>query len=210
MKKIGILLFMCFLVLSGSKVFSQKLKSGSLSVLKGQKVVNLQFDYAKMKVGKFDNEEEYITKGIADRNSKKEGTGDAWAVKWKSDKTERFPPAFAETFNGKADDCGLELKENASDATYTMIVHTTFLEQGVEAYIGTKASEVDLLIDIVETKAPEKVVATIETKGKGSTTRTTVGGVPVSKETYDTGLRIIEAYESAAKPLGKFVCKELK
>ena len=63
MKKIGILLFMCFLVLSGSKVFSQKLKSGSLSVLKGQKVVNLQFDYAKMKVGKFDNEEESLLSG---------------------------------------------------------------------------------------------------------------------------------------------------
>jgi len=210
MRKIGIFLLLSFFVFAGSNVFSQKLKSGSLSVLKGQKIINLQLDYAKMKVGKFDNEEEYITKGIADRNSKKAGAGDAWAVKWRSDKTERFPPAFAEAFNNKAEDCDLEVKENATDATYTMIVHTTFLEQGVEAYVGTKASEVDLVIDIVETKAPEKVVATMEAKGKGSTGRMTVGGVPVSKETYDTGLRIIEAYQNAAKPLGKFVCKELK
>jgi hypothetical protein len=210
MKKIGIFFLLSFFVFAGSSVFSQKLKSGSLSVLKGQKVINLQFDYAKMKVGKFDNEEEYITKGIADRNSKKEGSGDPWALKWRSDKTERFPPAFADAFNNKADDCGLELKENATDATYTMIVHTTFLEQGVEAYVAAKASEVDLEISIVESKAPDKVIATLEAKGKGSTGRMTVGGVPVSKETYDTGLRIMEAYENAAKPLGKLVCKELK
>lgn len=210
MKKIGIFLLLSFFAFSGSNLFSQKLTSGSLSVLKGQKVVNLQFDYAKMKVGKFDNEEEYITKGIADRNSKKAGAGDAWAVKWRSDKTDRYPPAFTEAFNNKAGDCGLEVKENATDATYTMIIHTTFLEQGVEAYVAAKASEVDLLIDIVETKVPDKVIATLEAKGKGSTGRMTVGGVPVNKETYDTGLRIMEAYESAAKPLGKLFCKELK
>ena len=110
MKKIGILLVMSFFVFSGSKIFSQKLKSGDLSVLKGQKVINLQFDYSKMKVGKFDNEEEYIKTGTADRNKKKEGAGDAWAVKWRSDKTERYQPAFVESFNKKADDCNLEVK----------------------------------------------------------------------------------------------------
>ncbi len=210
MKKIGILLLMSFFVFAGSNVFSQKLKSGNLSVLKGQKTINLQFDYQNMKVGKFDKEEDYIKKGTADRNDKKAGTGDAWAVKWKSDQTDRFPGAFAEAFNNKAEDCGIELKSNATDATYTMVVHTRFMEQGVEAYVGTKASEVDLVIDIVETKAPDKVIASIESTGKGSTSRMSVGGVPVSKETYDTGLRISEAYESAGKPLGKFFCKELK
>ncbi len=210
MKKIGILFLMSFFVFAGSNLFSQKLKSGNLSVLKGQKVINLQFDYSKMKVGKYDSEEEYIKNATADRNKKKDGAGDAWAVKWRSDQTERYPPAFTESFNNKADACNLEVKENATDALYTMIVHTEFLEQGVEAIVGSKASEVDLRIDIVESKAPEKVIATIENSGKGSTTRMSVGGAPVSKETYDAGLRVSQAYESAGKSLGKFICKELK
>ncbi|MCX6281318.1 MAG: hypothetical protein NTU51_05095 [Bacteroidetes bacterium] len=210
MKKSGILLLMCFFVFAGSHGFSQKLKSGDLSALKGQKVINLQFDYSKMKVGKFNSDDEYVKSATADRNNKKPGTGDAWALKWKADQKDRYPAAFADIFNKKAGDCGLELKENATDAAYTLIVHTNFLEQGVEAYVAAKASEVDLVIDLVETKAPDKVIASIEASGKGSTSRMTVGGVPVSKESYDPGERISEAYEAAAKPLGKFFCKELK
>ena len=86
MKKIGILFLMSFFVFAGSNGFSQKLKSGDLSILKGQKVINLQYDYSKMKVGKYDNEEEYIKDGTADRNQKKPGSGDEWATKWRSDK----------------------------------------------------------------------------------------------------------------------------
>jgi len=210
MKKISILFLLSFFVFAGSNGFSQKLKSGDLSGLKGQKVINLQFDYSKMKVGKYDNEEEYIKNATADRNKKKEGSGEAWAVKWRADETGRYPGAFGDAFNNKADACGLELKENATDARFTLIVHTVFLEQGVEAIVAAKASEVELVVDLVETKAPDKAIASIESSGKGSTTRMSVGGAPVSKETYDAGLRISQAYETAAKSLGKFICKELK
>lgn len=211
MKKVATLVLISCFVFAGSSVFSQKLKSGDLSVLKGQKTINVQFDYSKMKVGKYEVEDEYINNGIAERNKKKEGTGDAWAAKWRADKTERYQPAFVEAFNKKSDDCGIEVKQNATDAKYTLIVHTEFLEQGVEAYVGTKPSNVDLVLDLVETSTPDKVLATIESSGnKGSSTRMTVGGVPVNKETYDTGLRISEAYESAGKSLAKFFCKSLK
>ena len=211
MKKLATLVLISCFVFAGSSLFSQKLKTGDLSVLKGQKTVNLQFDYSKMEVGKFANEEDYIKKGIDDRNKKKEGSGDAWAAKWRADKTEHYQPAFIEAFNKKSDDCGIEVKENATDARYTLIIRTIFLEQGVEAIVGSKPSEIDLVIDVVETTAPDKVIATIDAeKNKGSSTRMTVNGVPVSKESYDTGLRIAEAYETAGKSLAKFVCKQLK
>ena len=213
MKKISVLILTGIFAFAVSQVSAQKLKSGDLSVLKGQKVISLQFDYSKMKVGKYDDEEQYIRDGIDARNKKKPGTGDDWAVKWRNDKAERFQPAFVEKFNDKAGDCGLEVQQNLKDSKYTMIVHTDFLEQGVETVVmGTaKLASIDLTIDIVESSDPSKVVATIQSSGnKSKSGSTTVGGVSVNKEAYDPGLRVAECYETAGKSIGKMICKSLK
>jgi hypothetical protein len=214
MKKFSILLLISTFILSFNTGHSQKLKSGETDVLKGQKLVNIKFTYSGMEVGKFKSEDEYISKGTADRNSKKPGTGDVWAAKWQSDKSERYQPGFIESFNNSADGCGIEVKEDAGDAKYTFIVRTTFLEQGVETVVfgAAKSASVNLEIDLVETASQDKVIATIESNGNKpkSNARVTVDGVPVNKEVYDAGARITECYESAGKSVGKFICKGIK
>ncbi len=213
MKKTGmIMLTMALLLISGA-MFGQKLKSGDLTSLKGQAVINLQYDYAKMAVGKFTTEDEYLKKGIADRNAKEPGSGEVWASKWKAGKTEKYQPALETEFNDQAEDCGLTGKSDPS-AKYTLVVHVTFVEQGVETVVmGTaKSASIDMLVDLVETSAPDKIIATIEVDGAKpkAAMKTSVGGVSVNKSTYDPTLRIAECFESAGKQLGKLICKSLK
>jgi hypothetical protein len=203
MKKIGILFLMSFFVFAGSNGFSQKLKSGDLSILKGQKVINLQYDYSKMKVGKYDNEEEYIKDGTADRNQKKPGSGDEWATKWRSDKEDRFQPMFERKLNEMLDKCGLESKLNATDAQYTMIVHITTMEQGFQSGVGfSKPAYIDLVVDIVDSKAPDKPLATIAYPKCQS--------VNMMGYDYDTGSRILSCFDRAGDAIGLLIWKDVR
>lgn len=203
MKKIGILFLMSFFVFTGSNGFSQKLKSGDLSVLKGQKYISIQYDYSKMKVGKYDSEEEYIAAGTTDRNKKKEGSGDEWATKWKSDKTDRFQPMFEKRLNSMLSNCGLEGKPEIPDAQYTMIVHITALEQGFQSGVGfSKPAYIDLLVDIVDSKAPDKPLATI--------VFTKCQSVSMMGYDYDTGSRIMSCFDRAGDDIGLLIWKNLK
>lgn len=203
MKKLGLLLLIGLFVVAGNSVFSQKLKSGSLSVLKGQKVINMQYDYSAMKVGKFDNEEAYIADGTADRNKKKEGSGDEWAAKWRSDKEQRFQPMFEKNFNAKLEDCGLSAKPNATDAQYTLIFKVNQLEQGFQSGVGvSKPAYIDITIELVDSKAPGTPLATIVYPKCQS--------VNMMGYDYDTGSRVMSCFDRAGDDLGKLICKNLK
>ncbi len=212
MKKMVLFIMTGFFLLAAGHLYAQKLKSGDLSVLKGQKVINLTYDYSKMEVGKFKSEEEYVSKGTDDRNKKKAGSGDAWAAKWNSGKTEKYQPVFREELNRQAKDCGIQGKEDPS-AKYTFVIHTEFMETGVETVVmgSAKSAEVNLEVDLVETSAPDKIIATIEMEGAKpkSNMRMSVGGVPVNKEVYDPTIRVSECYETAGKQIGKLICKLL-
>jgi len=193
---------------------AQKITSDNLSMLKGAGELNIRYDYEKMAVGKFKTEAEYLQNGTVARNEKKPGSGDEWASKWNSNKASRYQPVFEEKFNNAGESCGLKVKPGAENAKYTLLVHTTFIEQGVETVVlgAAKSAMVDLTIEVVETAAPDKVLATIESEGNKprSNARMSVGGVPVNKEVYDYGARIEECYETAGKALGKYLCKSLK
>jgi hypothetical protein len=93
-------------------------------------------------------------------------------------------------------------------------VHVTFVEQGVETVVmGTaKSASANLMVDLVETAAPDKILASIELEGvkPKSTPKMSVGGVSVNKSAYDATLRISECFETAGKQIGKFTCKQLK
>lgn len=213
MKKIIFLLVGLALLTGAKESSAQKLKSGDLKVLKGQASINITYDYSAMAVGKFSSEEEYLKKGIADRNAKEPGSGDAWAAKWKAGKTEKYQPAFEEDFNKQAKDCGLSAASDPS-ARYTLAVKVTYVEQGVETVVmGTaKSASIDIMVDLIETAAPDKVLATIvlESVKPKSSPSMSVGGVSVDKKAYDPTLRISECFESAGKQTGKFICKQLK
>ncbi|MBU2651990.1 MAG: hypothetical protein KKA81_13765 [Bacteroidetes bacterium] len=178
-----------------------KLKEGSLSFLKGQKEINIQFDYSNMSVGKFENEEDYITKKKADYNADEPGRGDRWAKDWVDDRVNVYEPQFQELMNKYLTEIGLKVVHN-DQAKYTMIFHTTFTEPGFNVGVWRGDAYIDAEIRIVETANPGKVLALItmeDSRGR------TFGG-----NDYDTGTRISESYAKGGKELAKFMMKHMK
>lgn len=203
MKKISLVLMATIFMFPGLMSFGQKLKSGDIKILKGLTLINLQFDYSKVAVGKFKSEDEYIKNGTAERNKKKEGSGDEWAEKWKSDRQNKFQPAFEDEFTDAVEAFGVKGKEGAVEAKYTLICYTTFVEPGFNASMvvgfAKKPAYIDMTVDLVETQKPGTVLATIEMKKVESKS---MGGYD-----YDTGGRIESCYERAGDYLGTFLKK---
>jgi hypothetical protein len=203
MKKIIILFVMgIFLTFSASMFAQCKLTSGDIKVLKGQSTINMQYDYSKMAVGKFKTDDEYIASKTNERNKKKAGSGDEWAEKWKGDRESRFQPAFEKMLNMATQHFGSNCRELASDAKYTLIVHTTFLEVGFSTfgYGPRKSAYISLTVDLVETSNPSMVLASIDMRKEE--------GHYMGDLEVDTGLRIESCYERAGASLGDFLIRE--
>jgi len=208
MKKISNIILTGLFLLSGIYSFAQcKLTSGDISVLKGQPEVNLQFDYSKMAVGKFKAEAEYVDNKKAEMNKHKEGSGDEWAEKWKSDKTDKYQPGFERGMNMVLANFNFKGREDAVTAKYTFIVHTTFLEIGTSSMMGYgfgpaghKETYIVVSVDLVETENPAKVLATIDMKKENTEYQ---GGW----SDVDTGLRIAGSYTRAGEDLAGFIYK---
>jgi hypothetical protein len=206
MKKTFIpLLISIFMLFSMSNFAQVKLVSGDMKALKGQNEVILKYDYSKMAVGKYDNADDYTSEKVAEMNKKKEGSGDAWLVKWTSDRTERFEPSFRKDFNNEVDSYNLSGKDDSPNAKYTFIVRTTFMEPGFNVSMVTsfakKPAYIDVLVDLVETANPGTVLGTVEMKKIQSKS---MGGYD-----YDTGVRLESCYERAGEYLGKFLVKNV-
>jgi len=201
MKKITSIGLAILLFLAGGSLFAQKLKSGSFSALNGQTVVNLQYDYSDMAVGKFKNEADYIAKRVGDMNKKEAGSGDQWAQAWVNDRTARFQPMFEKNFNNSVDKCGLSGKEGASDATYTLIIRTIFTEPGFNVGVTRQNAYINMVVDLVETSAPDKILGSCEYKN--------IQSVNMAGYDFDTGTRIQSCYDRAGDNVGKFICKNL-
>ena len=172
-----------------------KLIEGDLSPLKGETALGIKFVYDNMKVGKFDQESEYIAKKTEEYNKKEPGRGDNWAKSWVRDREERFEPKFIDLFQ-KETEMTVSRKKPAK---YTLVFKTIFTEPGYYIYVSKKNARIDAEAWIVET-ANDKVIAKISVdKVPGRT----FGGYD-----YDTGVRIAECYADAGKHLGKFIKKK--
>src|SRR5688572_950528 len=119
------------LVLFSINTNAQKIKTvdGDLSPLKDETSINIEFVYAGMSVGKFDDEKEYIAKKTEEYNKKEPGKGDSWAKSWVDDRASRFEPKFIELFE---ENSKMTVKK---DAKYTMIFKTTSTEPGFNIVI---------------------------------------------------------------------------
>lgn len=196
--KLFLVLFLAFTtsaVFAGAKV---KLTSGSLAGMKG-KTVLVKFDYSKMGVGKFKNENDYIAKKKSEYNAKEAGKGDQWERAWKSDRASRFEPKFMQLITEYGGKVGVKFVTEGS-ADYVMTVNSTFTDPGFN--VGVMRAPALLNTTNVITTSSGSAVATITvTNATGST----YGGYD-----FDTGLRIQEAYALTGKYLGNFFAKMLK
>lgn len=196
-----------FLMAGNITIAQCKLTSGDLSMLKGQSEVNLQFDYSKMAVGKFKTEDEYVNKKKADMNKRKAGSGDEWAERWTTDKTDKYQPSFERGMNMVLASFNFNARQNAVTAKYTLVVHTTFLEIGTSSAVGYgygfgpaghKETYISVTVDVVETANPSKVLASVDMKREN----TEYNGEWLD---VDMGLRIQGSYTRAGQDLASFI-----
>lgn len=201
MKSKNLLLVLSLGLILSLSAFGQKvsLKSGKLDFLKGQNALKLQYEYDGMSVGKFDKEEDYISKKTSDYNEKEAGKGDKWAASWKEDRDKRFEPSFEQMLEEQLSPKGITNIGEDVDAKYTLVLKTTRTEPGFNIYVTRKYAEIDGTAEFVETANPSNVLAVIQFERMPGRT---YGGYD-----FDTGVRLSEAYEKTAKDLGKFIVK---
>jgi hypothetical protein len=198
-QKLSFLLIALALFIS-SNLFAQKviLQSGKLDALKGEKSLKLEFVY-NASVGKFAKEADYIANKKEEYNKKEAGKGDKWEQAWNGDKAGQYEPAFRTKLLEILSEKGITSIGKDVDAKYTMIVKTTRIEPGWNIYIQKRFAEIDADVMIVETANRSNEIAKLELiKMPGRT---------YGSQDLDTGVRLSEAYEKAAKDLGKFIIK---
>lgn len=183
--------------------FGQKIMpvSGDLSFLKGQKSVNIEYDYSSMEVGDFSSEADYKAKKIKEYNEKESGRGDKWSESWERDKTVRYPEKFEELINKGCASQGITFSQGA-EAEYTLIVKTKFIEPGFNVGVMKKPSAVSFEYIFVETANKENV--------KSKHSQKFVPGSQAMGFDYDTGTRISESYAKGGKMFAGTIVKALK
>ncbi len=158
MKKIAVLA----LVLVSSLTMAQKIKviSGDASVLKGEKQVNVEFDYSKLTLMNDElPEQRYVDERKADLNSKSDGNGDLWLQKWQSAKEMIWEPKFLELMEKYATNKkDVQFKKSNNTAKYTLIVEVLWIYPGWDVYIQRQPAKMTCNLKIVETANKGNVV----------------------------------------------------
>jgi len=200
MKNLTPILTTLLLVFLFAGASAQKIKvtDGTFDALKGQEIVNIEYTYDNMGVGKFKVEQDYIDKKVSEYNADEPGRGDTWREAWISDRDERYHPRFEEEFNNMMMSKGVGMRV-ASASDYTLIVNTDFTEPGFNIGIARSNAYIDLTIKLVETGNPGNVLGTMTVlKSPGRDW----GGYD-----FDTGYRIQEAYAKGGKEVAYYLWK---
>ncbi len=176
-----------------------KLVSGNATVLKGQTELNIQYTYEGMTVGKKD-EQVYVKEKVAERNKSKAKDGETWAAKWVEDRNAKYHPKFEYTLNKALDKFKVKALQNASGATYTLIVKIVSIEPGYNIGISRQNAYLDVAVTIVDNTQKEIAFMTID----NCPPFTSFGGYD-----FDTGGRIAETFSSAGYALGNFLAKKV-
>jgi len=193
MKKVMLLIVVSLFVLGSASAQKIKVESGDLKFLKDVSELSIVFEYPDdMKFGKT-TLKEYVDKKVAEKEKKKEGSGEAWKENFYDDRVQ-FNDQFVSSFDKYTGD--IYVVDDDPELEYTMIVKTTFLEPGFFIGIRSKNAFIDLIVTFVKTDDPENVLATVKiSKAPGA-------AAP------DQQMRIKDAYFTAARTFGKYLKKK--
>jgi hypothetical protein len=190
---IAVILFTVAGQVSAQKI---KVESGSVAEIAKEKKVNIQYDYSDFKVGKGGSEADYVKEKVADYNKDEPGKGDKWHKGWVDARKTRYEPKFEELINKMLEDKGISHGVN-TDAKYTLIVKTTFVEPGFNVGVMKQPAYVSFEFSYVETANPTNVVSKMSLQK--------VVGSQAMGYDFDAGSRIAESYAKGGKILGKFI-----
>lgn len=188
---------LCIAVLfAASSVFSQKLKqTGDLTFLKGQKAVNVEFDYEDVIVGK-ETEADYVQKKMAEREEDEMGGGEEWHAKWIGDRETHYKTGFLVLINRSVD--GAVSFGDYPDAEYTLRFHVTRLEPGWNIGITRKPAEIDAIAYFGKTGSESEAHVTIDN----------APGSQVGGGDFEVSSRLKESFAISGKRLGALLKKK--
>ncbi len=141
----------------------KKINSQNFDFLKGEKKMNIEYVYDSMAVGEYANEQDWVSKKVVEQNAEETGKGDAWAIKWKADREERFQPSLELITNRRLKKIDVVIG-NYRDVKYTIIAKTTFTEPGYYAGVTCKFASIDVEFIFIETGKPENILGKIVMK----------------------------------------------
>jgi hypothetical protein len=150
MKKFPVLCLAVVLIISLfniQAVKGQKVVSGDLTFLKGQKSINVVFDYTGLKIEK-ETEAEFLAREASEKNTKEAGSGDKFKQDWEKDKTEKFTSAFKKVLG---EELGIQVDD--PNAKYTLIVYEINLTNKGwgNKFSGGNPASMDVSFKFVET-----------------------------------------------------------
>ncbi|UII26156.1 hypothetical protein LVD15_23095 [Fulvivirga maritima] len=188
------------ITLISTHLSAQTLKvEGDLSKVKGVSSIDIQFDYSNMSVGKFDKEEDYLTKRVNERNEKKPGDGDQWREAWFADRENRFEPSFEEVLGNSLKKHDIKVAKNLNDAPVTIKVHTYFTEPGFNVGVWKKPAYINADVIFID-NSDGTVLGTMKfTKVNSRNTNAD----------YDAGFRIELAYITLSKLVGSHLRRKV-
>lgn len=182
---------------------SVKYKSGddTLSYLKGQEKVKLEFNYTESTIDEFSSEKEYTDTLIAKRNSKKPGSGDKWKKKWEEDKKTfalEFETGLKNSIKKKRRKKGIDtiFSEKVRNENFKVVVHITHIDLGYNYGISAKHAKVKARFEIYSVKNSTSPITVYEAEAKGTTA-------------YSIASRVGEAFDRMASGFGKHLLKKI-
>lgn len=181
-----------------------KNSKGSLSVLKDQTSVNVEFNYSGLKLMKENfTEAEYVKNRTEDLNKKVAGNGDIWAKKWKASKELIWNPKFLELINVvlTKEKKPILFKEENTSAKYTLMVNVDWIFPGWDAGVMKQHAKVTTTIKLVETSNKSNVLYEanfVEAPGDQW------------GNNYSNENRIGEGFAKTGKTLAKLILKSIK
>jgi hypothetical protein len=147
--------FVFALVLGNLKtVDAQDILSGNLDFLKGQKSINVVFDFTNFKIEK-ETEQELVAREVEEGNKAEAGKGDKFKENWTKDRDEKFVAAFKKVL---AERIGISTDDAA--AQYTLIVYNIDLvnKGWGNKFTGGNPAELHVNFKFVETADQSKVM----------------------------------------------------
>lgn len=198
MKKLGLLLLMTA-VFTISGTAQKSAKKGDFTFLKGQKSLNVEYDYSNMKVGKNLTEEKYVNDKVKEYNKKESGKGDKFKEGWEGSRAKRYEPKFETLINKSLAKSNMKVAQGA-DAKYTLVVKTVYTEPGFNVGVMKKPASVNFEFIFKDASGKQKAKYILDN----------VPGAQAMGYDFDAGSRIAECYAKGGKMLGSYIAKDLK
>jgi hypothetical protein len=204
MKTLKTIILLALLGLFSFHLEAQKisLEKGSLDFIKGISELNVSYDFSEFGVGKFETEAAYIEKKKTEYNEDEPGKGDKWEEQWHADKENTYQRRFEEMMNTIfiSKDANIVVAED-TDALYTLILKTTFLEPGFNVGISSKNASINVEVIFIETTDPDNHLALISMNK--------VPGNALFGSDFDVEQRIGAAYAQAGQKLAQYLWKRV-